>query len=291
MKEYLGAVFFVDILGVGALTQGKVAIQQSDFSAHRFSAPKSNPNSEHIFCAKLLTKFRRILNKVMKHNGVKVAQLSDCAFIWSDNADLVLEAAREIMWETASNGVLCRGGMSYGEIVEPKTVNVSLGKFICGKAVTQAVKLEGSGKGARVFIDDTVPSEVIRSIQPEAFRQSINPKDYSYVDEFLWSLYPMNPDRLHMLNSTNSKDRLKKILPLVSLLRFSPKYRWNTLSREGKVQVASTIDSISSVTGLLQDHFDYHFGCNAMLSCLDVRDEAKYVSLKNSYLKEVALIK
>ncbi|MBG0757371.1 hypothetical protein [Vibrio cidicii] len=291
MKEYLGAVFFVDILGVGALTQGKVAIQQSDFSAHRFSAPKSNPNSEHIFCAKLLMKFRRILNKVMKHNGVKVAQLSDCAFIWSDNADLVLEAAREIMWETASNGVLCRGGMSYGEIVEPKTVNVSLGKFICGKAVTQAVKLEGSGKGARVFIDDTVPSEVIHSIQPEAFRQSINPKDYSFVDEFLWNLYPMTLDRLHILNSTNSKDRLKKILPLVSLLRFSPKYRWNTLSREGKVQVASTIDSISSVTGLLQDHFDYHFGCNTMLSALEVRDEAKYAALKNRYLKEVASIK
>ncbi|MBF4436370.1 hypothetical protein ERJ77_17985 [Vibrio anguillarum] len=289
MKEYLGAVFFVDILGVGALTQGKVEIEKSDFSAHRFSTSKST--SEHIFCAKLLLKFRRILNKVMKHNGVKVAQLSDCAFIWSANADLVLEAAREIMWETASNGVLCRGGMSYGEIVEPDTVNVRLGKFICGKAATQAVKLEGMGKGARVFIDETVPSEVSYSIQPEAFRQSTNPKDYSYVDEFLWGLYPKQIDCTQSVNSADSKARLKKILSLVSLLRFSPKYRWNTSSAEGKIQVASTIDSLSSVTSLLQDHYDYHFGCGAMLGAMNVRDEKKYTSLRDRYFKEVSLIK
>lgn len=289
MKEYLGAVFFVDILGIGALTQGKIAIQKDDFIAHSFKI--SNSTSEHVFCAALLMKFRRILNKVMKNNGVKVAQLSDCAFIWSENASLVLEAAREIMWESTSSGILCRGGMSYGEIVEPDSVNVQLGKFICGKAATQAVKLEGSGKGARIFIDETVPSEVCFSIQEEAFRPNINPIDFSYLDEFMWGLYPQKISQTHSLNSPDSKNRLNKILTLVSLLRFSPKFGWNVTSNEGKLQVASTMDSISSVTTKLQDCFDYHFSCNTMINSLDVRDDKKYMILKDRYLKEIATIK
>ena len=80
MKEYSGAVFFVDILGVGALTQGKIDITEEDFLAHRFSFEKNF--SEHQFCAKLLVKFRRILtNATERKKKIKVAQLSDCAFI------------------------------------------------------------------------------------------------------------------------------------------------------------------------------------------------------------------
>nr|WP_319394110.1 hypothetical protein [uncultured Desulfobacter sp.] len=112
LKEYSGTVFFVDILGVGALTQGKIKITQEDFIAHRFRFKERF--SEHQFCAKLLVKFRRILTTAtQERKAVKVAQLSDCAFIWSDNADLVVNVAREIMWNALFSGVLCRGGLHF----------------------------------------------------------------------------------------------------------------------------------------------------------------------------------
>ena len=152
MKEYSGAVFFVDILGFGALTQGKVDIAEEDLLAHRFSFEKNF--SEHQFSAKLLLKFRRILTICSEgKNKVKVAQLSDCAFIWSEDTSLVINVAREIMWKSLLGGILCRGGLAYGQIVEPDKINTKLGMFVCGGAVTDAVKLEESGKGARVFIN------------------------------------------------------------------------------------------------------------------------------------------
>lgn len=290
MKEYQGAVFFVDILGVGALTQGHIKIKDEDFLAHNIDNTISK--SEHVFCAKLLMKFRRILNNVMQNNNVNVAQLSDCAFIWSDNPDLVLDSAREIMWKTTSRGILCRGGIAYGEIVEPDSVNIKLGEFICGKAVTKAVKLEGTGKGARVFVDDEISCRTSSHIQvqAEAFRQSINPLDFSFVDEFMWALYPHKLTITPAINSQDSKERLKKILALISLLRFSPKYRWNACSGEGRLQIASTIDAISSITTKLQNKFDYKLNCNAIIDGLDTRDYQKYIKLKSKYLKEISSI-
>lgn len=286
MKEYQGAVFFVDILGVGALTQGHIKIKDEDFLAHKFN--NSTSNSEHVYCAKLLMKFRRILNDIMKKNNkINVAQLSDGAFIWSNNTDLVLDAARDIMWKTTSSGILCRGGLAYGEIVEPDRVNIKLGKFICGKAVTKAVKLEGTGKGARVFIDDEIPSKASLHIQAEAFRQSINPLNYSYVDEFMWALYPNELTKTSTKNSPDSKERLKKVLALISLLIFSPKYRWNISSGEGKIQVASTIDAVSSITDILQNKVDYKLSCNTIINSLDIRDNEKYKALKFSYLNNI----
>lgn len=236
-------------------------------------------------------KFRRILNDTMKKNNkINVAQLSDGAFIWSNNTDLVLEAARDIMWKTTSSGILCRGGLAYGEIVEPDKVNIKLGKFICGKAVTKAVKLEGTGKGARVFIDDEIPSKTSPHIPDEAFRPSINPLNYSYVDEFMWALFPEKLTQTSTKNSSDSKERLKKVLTLISLLRFSPKYRWNVSSGEGKIQVASTIDVVSSITGILQNKFDYKLSCNTIIDSLDTRDYQKYIKLKSKYLNEITSI-
>lgn len=41
MKEYLGAVFFVDILGVGALTRGLIDIKKSYFKCRKLTSPRS----------------------------------------------------------------------------------------------------------------------------------------------------------------------------------------------------------------------------------------------------------
>lgn len=162
MKEYTGAVFFVDILGVGALTQGKIEISENDFSSHNFRY--QSKFSEHQFCAKLLLKFRRILVQATNSvKNIKVAQLSDCAFIWSDDPDIVVNVARDIMWKSVLGGLLCRGGIANGQIVEPDKINTKLGMFICGGAVTDAVRLEGAGKGARVFIKQELVSELKKS--------------------------------------------------------------------------------------------------------------------------------
>ena len=82
MRQYQGAVFFVDILGIGALTRGRVTLLPEDYEAHGIKSSKNR--NEHYFSAKLLIKFRKVLNNLKKNKDIKVAQLSDCAFIWSE---------------------------------------------------------------------------------------------------------------------------------------------------------------------------------------------------------------
>jgi hypothetical protein len=79
MRQYQGAVFFVDILGIGALTRGRVTLLTEDYEAHGIKSSK-NKNT-HFFSAKLLIKFRKILNNLKNNKDIQVAQLSDCAFI------------------------------------------------------------------------------------------------------------------------------------------------------------------------------------------------------------------
>lgn len=59
------------------------------------------------------------------------------------------------------NGILCRGGLAYGEILESDDSN-QMGHFILGDAVTRAVELEGKAKGCRVLIDDELPSALYK---------------------------------------------------------------------------------------------------------------------------------
>jgi len=213
LKEYSGAVFFVDVLGVGALTQGKVQIGEEEFLAHGFKY-KSN-YSEHQFCAKLLVKFRKVLIAATENiKNVKVAQLSDCAFIWSDDPSLVVNIAREVMWKTLLDGVLCRGGLSYGQIVEPDKTNTRLGKFICGSASTQAVKLEEAGKGARVFIDPNIVTQ-LNSVPHTAFIPRKSPMDFSITDEFLWYRYP---NKIVSIYDDQNIDRNAVLEGLVNIL-------------------------------------------------------------------------
>ena len=286
MKEYSGAVFFVDILGVGALTQGKINITEDDFLAHRFSFKKDF--SEHQFCAKLLVKFRRILTSVTEgKQKVKVAQLSDCAFIWSEDPHLVVNAAREIMWKAILAGMLCRGGLSYGQIVEPDKINTKLGMFICGGAVTDAVKLEEVGKGARVFIKPELVSE-LTAIQASAFTPRKNPIDCSVFDEFLWYKYPDHINQIHDNSARDNLTDIFKIIQAIALLRYSPKFRWNVSSLQGKLQVASTIDIISSETTAFSCGVDLNFECESIINALDNRSDKKYKDVFNLYKSEIS---
>lgn len=283
MKEYTGAVFFVDILGVGALTQGKINITEEDFLAHEF---KYEPGfSEHQFCANLLSKFRKILSVATRNiKNVKVAQLSDCAFIWSPEPDIVVNVARDIMWKSMLSGVLCRGGIANGQIVEPEKINSKLGKFICGGAVTEAVKLESMGKGARVFIKPELVSE-LNKISPYAFTVRESPIDFSIVDEFLWYKYPKNIQST--FDSCNEKHVLIGLIQLIAAIKYSPKFRWNALSDEGQRQLASTLDVISYETESFTPNLDLRFSFEYSFKYLDIdRRDNIHQKVLNSYLNE-----
>jgi len=285
LKEYSGAVFFVDILGVGALTQGEINITKEDFLSHRFSFKENF--SEHQFCAKLLVKFRRILTNATENvKKIKVAQLSDCAFIWSEDPDLVVNVARDIMWKSTLGGILCRGGLAYGQIVEPDKINTKLGMFICGGAVTDAVKLEETGKGARVFINTELVSE-LKSIPSTAFVPRKNPINFTIADEFLWYKYP------ELIESTYDDvkvDRLKVldgIAKAIAMLKHSPRFSWNSLSAPGRLQLASTIDVVSSETENLANNLDLKFECEYVINSLENRSEQRHKKALNVYRQTI----
>lgn len=277
LKEYAGAVFFIDILGVGALTQGKINITENDFKAHNFKY--YNSDSEHQFCAKLLLKFRRILiSSTVGVKNIKVAQLSDCAFIWSDNPSLVVNVARDVMWKCILGGVLCRGGIANGQIVEPDKINRKLGMFICGGAVTEAVKLESAGKGARIFIKPELVSE-LESIPHYAFVPRKSLIDFSILDEFEWYRFP---DSINSKSGVyNAKRNRVQIVKLVAMLRFSPKFTWNSASLLGEIQVASSIDIISSSIKDLDLKFEYE----TILGRLNERSEDKHKKMVSKYME------
>ena len=191
MKQYDGAVFFVDILGVGALTRGHIRLDDDDYKAYEIITSKTK--NHHYLCAKILIKFRSLLKKYAnKDSGIDVAQLSDCAFIWGENPVQVADVARDFMWRAISSGILCRGGLGYGNVIEPDKVSRKIGKFILGEAVTKAVDAEKLGKGCRIFTDPTLASVVLSKIvsNTNAIEPLKNPLNSEIVDEFRWYLFP-----------------------------------------------------------------------------------------------------
>lgn len=262
VKEYNGAVLFIDILGIGALTIGNsIEIKQADFDAHGISTPISISNQS--FCAYLLAKFRKNLRSIECKN-LKMAQLSDCAFLWSVDPNLVLNAARELMKLNLEAGVFCRAGLSFGQIVEPDKNYKELGKFICGEAVTPAVQMESNGKGARIFIDTEIGGQANLKFPPKAFTQLTNASDFRAVDEFSW----FRAGAENLSNNISTKDEaiisINELLKMIGLLCFSPLYRWNSVGFQGKGQIGSSIERLSIEILSLSKQFelglDEHYG-------------------------------
>ena len=251
MREYEGAVLFVDLLGVGELTSGEsITITSADYSAIR--APKRNRVSNQTYCALLLSIFRRNLRSV-RQRRLKIAQLSDCAFIWSKDPNLVLTAARRLMWRNLKSGLLCRAGLSYGQIVEPVKVDKQIGQFVCGDAVTRSANLERQGKGARIFVDTELPGLVGLDYPVDAFSDLRNASDYRKIDEFKWFTYQVAPSDFP--SPTGAVAAINDIIGLIALLWHSPRYRWNASVIAGRLQMGSTIERLSEeIAELAQVH-------------------------------------
>lgn len=246
-----GAVFFVDILGFGALTQNKINLEDKDYSIwlDQYSLDYDNQN----LAASILAKFREILIKISDENpSVTISQLSDCAFVWSSNIKDVIIIANHIMSECISQGVLCRGGLSYGEIIETQQ-NHKLGRFILGNAVTEAVKLEGIAKGCRIMVNQEFPHSLFsvdekfsNCIYP-LFQPFINPLDFETYDEFKWYFVPFMQKDFSLRNvedkerATHTNSRIK----LANKIRLDPRFSWNARNQQGKVHLKSSINFIS----------------------------------------------
>ncbi len=210
-----------------------------------------------MFAAYLLAKFRKHLILEGNQSSAKhVAQLSDCVFVWSEDASFVLEFSRSLMWRLALDGVLCRGGLSFGQIVEPDKTKSSVGDYICGSAVTRSVNNESIGKGARVFVDAGFP-EKCPPLAQSAFTSRTSKIDYRTINEFCWYLHPENlSGHSEGANNVSVLSKRDSIIRLLGTYLYSPMYGWNSKTHQGQVQIASTIDIIASSVNELALGFD-----------------------------------
>jgi hypothetical protein len=256
ITKYEGAVFFVDILGMSALTNNRLTLNNEDY-CHWLDKHHKKYTNQYLAAA-ILAEFRHILMDLDdEFKIVTIAQLSDCAFAWSEKiADIVLFASK-FMNRSITSGLLCRAGMTYGEIIETNQ-NHKLGRFIVGTAVTDAVKLERIAKGARVLIDEDFPNHLFKLDKTFAehtiplFQPFTNPLDYSIYDEFKWYLCP-DLRYEHDLKILTDKEKVgltKERLKIANQIRCSPRFNWNTRSKEGMLQLRASINFIAE-SGLL----------------------------------------
>lgn len=265
LNDYNGAVFFVDILGMRALTQEELHLEEEDYAS--WLSYYDLDFSNQTLAMAILGKFRDILNVLSnEYPYVVISQRSDNAFIWSENIQNVILVANQIMSQCIKNGILCRGGLAYGEIIE-SLQNHNLGRFIVGKAVADAVKLERLAKGARILISENFASalysqnkEFSGKIHP-LFQTFINPLDYNEYEEFKWYVAPFMDSGIKDLNTANKAYKVmltKKRLKLSIRLQALPKFSWNTKSPEGLVQLKATISFMSENNRLgVKHNFDW----------------------------------
>lgn len=281
IKKINGAVFFVDILGFGALTQNKINLQKEDFAIwlDEYSLPYDN----QTLAASILVKFRKILLKLsMDYKSVTISQLSDCAFVWSENIKDVIIVANNIMSNCISDGILCRGGLAYGEIIETKQ-SPKLGRFILGNAVTEAVKLEGIAKGCRIMINNEFPHNLFtvnknfsNNIYP-LFQPFVNPLDFETYDEFKWYFVPFLSESFSFkdINKEEKAVFTNRRIKLANKIRLDPKFSWNARNSQGKIHLKSSVNFLSETDdNILKVSHNFHWE--------DIYDNRSVSSLKKA---------
>lgn len=253
IEKYNGAVLYVDILGISALTNGIIKLKREDYEPWLNGSRRQYKNQ--YLGAALLSEFRKILTQLdEEYSDITITQLSDCAFIWSKNVTDVIIAASKFMHRSIFMGLLCRGGMSYGEIIETSQSH-KLGRFILGDAVTTAAKLESRSKGCRILINQNIPQRLWEENKhlsdniSEMFKPFTNPIDYSIFDEFKWYLAPsLNKNNEVNVNRASFTERVgftKQRLVLGNIVRSSPKFSWNAKNAEGLQQLNASVNFLT----------------------------------------------
>lgn len=285
LENYKGAVLFVDILGISALTNNKINLNKDDFEpwlGNRF------PHTNQYLGAAILAEFRELLIKLNnEQKNVTVTQLSDCAFIWSKDIVQVIMFASKFMHQAIERGILCRGGMAYGEIIETNQSH-DLGRFILGDAVTQAAKLEGKPKGCRILVNSEFPHSTWEG-NPHFSRKIVSlfqpftdPLDYSIYDEFKWYLIPQitSIDTLDIscLEFSDKVAFTKNRLKLANKFRAATKFSWNSRSQEGLVQLIASINFLSEnkIMNVLHNF--------AWENVIELRDDSTVVKIEKIFM-------
>ncbi|WP_156432095.1 hypothetical protein [Burkholderia latens] len=267
MRSFQGAVLFVDMLGFSALTRGTLSLGIDECKPWKVDSHGNFPHQ--LLAAKILLAFRNVLVKTKeKFPDVRVAQLSDCAFLWSANVGVVGDAGRHLMHEAALKGLLCRGGFSIGDIHEPEKVNRSLGAFIVGDAVTRAATYETAGKGMRIFTDQDAAHGLLAIRPNEVFHQFINPLTGEIVDEWQW--YAPSQSMCAQQDKAGLRQKIDRLVGCYATLRYSPKLAWSATTPEGRRQIACSVVTLSEAIDKLDGNSGrYRLSIEHLLPALD----------------------
>jgi len=238
----IGPVCYIDLLGFSYLTD------------------HSDDIKIKAIIERYISYLHNIIYKAIEGTNINVSVISDAVFLYTENkCDQLLFSLPQIFRQCITSGILLRAGLSYGEF-SITTTELSANN-IYGEAVTRAVKLEKSGKGCRIFMDQNIPAQCsdIFLYNQEIFKQYRNYADYSYIDVFEWPLIYGNYYYSPTYSSYNvdlepNKDLADLIFDNYKLsiyLRFSPYFSWNVQTVEGFTHVAVSIEYITSSIDLM----------------------------------------
>lgn len=266
MNAYKGAAFYIDILGFSALTQGQVVgIEKEDYEA--WGINDKQQQNHHVLAATIIVEFRDVLLALKKHiPSIHIAHISDCAFIWSEDVAELLRGVHYFMWSAVRDkGILCRGGISYGEILEVENEDYALGSVVLGDAVTRAVHLERVLKGPRIAMDVEFPHAVwtyakgircIQALTPDLFYAMTNEIDMAEADEYRWYLCDEDflVNRGFPISMADRFEMTKARLSVFNTLKYHPRMNWNTKDDKALVQLTAGAMAISKDKLMLVHH-------------------------------------
>jgi hypothetical protein len=231
-----GSVCYVDLLGFSYLTK------------------KSKEKYFQKIIDKYISNLHENIYNAIKNTNIRYSVMSDSVFLFDeDGCDALIMVLPKIFRNCINSGILLRGGLSHGEYKITKTKLTEVN--IYGDAVTRAVKLENSGKGCRIFIDQNIPSQcTVLTYNPNIFKPYRNYTNYSYIDIFDWPLifesYYYRPSISYDVKYEPTKD-LSNLLfenyKLFANLRFSPEFLWNVQTTDGLEHIGASIEYISSL--------------------------------------------
>lgn len=285
MKSYQGGVLFIDMLGFGALTNGHLTLGAVECEPWKVDPSGAFPHQ--LIAAQVLLAFRRALMRTMNaYKTVRVAQLSDAAFLWSKDIGALADAGRYVMHEAAAMGLLCRGGLAVGGVHEPNKANNSLGAFIVGDAVTRAVSHEGKGKGMRIFTDQDTVRHVLKARPDEVFTPLIDPLSGITIDEWQW--YVPSPSLQQEHDNNNLHSRVKSLVACHTMFRYSPKLSWSATTSEGRRQIACSVVAVSDAMERLSGNKgNFAFSIEHLMLANQVRSERTRQRVQETFVQEL----
>ena len=224
-------------------------------------APGDGEERRYVLSLDRMISLRQALKFLREFDSenVDVAQLSDGAFIWSQQARPFFEAITELAKDLDVAGLMWRAGLTKGPIWLPKSHDTDLGKFLAGSAVTRAVQLESRLKGARIAADFSLRDVFLTTGlgNQEVANMMFAPTDDPLAFEYRWYLAPWrngNPMSLDDPFERGAHEGLadlaaSRAIDRIARLATRREYDWNGLNVDGLLhRVATIVSTASAIT-------------------------------------------